>query len=134
MNSRRAVPVHEDIRERQRRRQRKKKRIRFTFFCICIALAIVLAACAIVFLTPWFHVSHVQVQGNAQLETADLIAASEIKKGESIFAFSIQWLLQREFLIGFNCFKTQLFEKLHFFNSCWCFYCWKVSSLLALLV
>lgn len=85
--SKRVVPVHGDIRERHRKRQLKKKRIRFTIFCICMLLLLLIAASAVVFLTPWFHVTQVNVTGNSQVESADLIEASGIKKGESIFAF-----------------------------------------------
>ncbi len=85
--SKRVVSVHDDIRERHRKRQLKKKRVRFTVFCICMLLLLMLAASAVVFLTPWFHVTQVSVIGNAQVESADLITASGIRKGESIFAF-----------------------------------------------
>lgn len=81
------MSVHDDIRERHRKRQLKKKRVRFTVFCICMLLLLMLAASAVVFLTPWFHVAQVTVVGNSQVESADLIAASGIRKGESIFAF-----------------------------------------------
>lgn len=87
--SKRAIAAGDDIRERHRKRQLKKKRVRFAVFCISMALLVLLAACAVVFLTPWFHVSEVTVIGNSQIESANLIEASEIKKGESIFAFSM---------------------------------------------
>ncbi len=83
------MSVRDDIRERHRKRQLKKKRIRFTVFCICMLLLLFIAACAVVFLTPWFHVAQVNVTGNSQVESADLIEASGINKGESIFAFSM---------------------------------------------
>ncbi len=86
---RRVIPVHEDIRERHRKRQLKKKRVRFTLFCIGMLFLLFVAGTAVVFLTPWFHVDAVTVQGNAQVESADLIEASGINKGESIFAFSL---------------------------------------------
>lgn len=87
--SKRATAAGDDIRERHRKRQLKKKRFRFAVFCICMVLLVLLAASAVVFLTPWFHVSEVTVVGNSRVESADLIEASEIKKGESIFAFSM---------------------------------------------
>ncbi len=82
----RVVPVNSDIRERHRKRQLKKKRVRFTIFCTCIVLLLALVVAAIIFLTPWFHVNTVIVEGNAQTQAADLIAASGIKKGQSVFA------------------------------------------------
>ncbi len=87
--SKHAISAGDDIRERHRKRQLKKKRVRFTVFCICMALLVLLVASAVVFLTPWFHVAEVRVSGNSQIESATLIEASEIKKGESIFAFSM---------------------------------------------
>lgn len=89
MRSKRATSAHDDIRERHRKRQLRKKRVRFTIFCISMTLLLLLAAIAIVFLTPWFHVAEVSVVGNEQIETANIIEASGIKKGESVFAFSM---------------------------------------------
>ncbi len=95
MKNRRVLPVHEDIRERHRKRQLKKKRVRFIFFCISMLLLFLAAATAVVFLTPWFHTQAVIVQGNAQVDSADLIEASTIKKGESIFAVSLSSVEER---------------------------------------
>lgn len=85
----RILSVHDDIRERHRKRQIRKKRTRFALFCVLMLLLFVLAASAVVFLTPWFHVTDVSVVGNAQVEAADLIAASGINKGESIFSYNM---------------------------------------------
>lgn len=89
-SKKRTEPVHDDIRERHRKRQLKKKRVRFTIFCFLMAFILLLAACAVVFLTPWFHVSAVAVTGNVQVQTADVVRASEIKTGENIFSVSLK--------------------------------------------
>ncbi len=86
VRNKRIVSVHDDIRERHRKRQLRKKRTRFVLFCALMALLLLLTACAIAFLTPWFYISEVNVIGNEQVQTADLITASGIKKGESVFA------------------------------------------------
>ncbi len=80
--------ANEDLRARHIRRQ-KKKRKRRVFFRIFSFLFLLSIICSIVmFMTPWFNISAIEVVGNLQLNPEALVMQSEIYQGANIFKIS----------------------------------------------
>lgn len=85
----------EDIRTRHMKRQ-KKKRKRRIFIRSLLLLLLLAAVCGILlFLTPWFNIVQISVEGNSQVQTDAITAQSEIYSGANIFKVSTSYAREK---------------------------------------
>ncbi len=86
---------NEDIRARHIKRQ-KKKRKRRIFFRTFLLLLLLFSVCAIImFMTPWFNISQIEVVGNSHVSADAITAQSEIYEGANTFKISTSYASER---------------------------------------
>ena len=76
----------QDIRRKRIQRERQRRRSLLRFFVIAV---IVFAFILFIFNTKLFGLKHINVSGNKNLSTDDIIKASELEIGENILKQSL---------------------------------------------
>lgn len=85
------VRANEDIRARHMKRQKRKRKRRIFFRAFLLLLILTAAAASVMFLTPWFNITQITVNGNSTVQTDSIIAQSGIYNGANIFKISTSY-------------------------------------------
>lgn len=78
-----------DIRTRHMIRQKKRRKRRILFRTVLLLIFLTSACSAAVFLTPWFHITSVDVHGNHKVPSDQIVAATGIAVGNNTFQVSL---------------------------------------------
>ncbi len=84
----RAVSQNDDIRARHIKRQKKRRKRRIFFRTFLLMLLLVIVCTTVMFLTPWFNISAIDVNGISHLNGDDIRACSGIYIGNNMFKIS----------------------------------------------
>lgn len=83
--SRRIRQNNDDIRERHIKRQKKKRKRRLFVKAFLLLVLVGTALFVAAFLTPWFNITEIIVNGNVRLQSDAVIAQSGLYTGNNIF-------------------------------------------------
>lgn len=78
-----------DIRARHLLRQKKKRRKKRIIRTILILILLCGACAAAMFLTPWFHITQIDVRGNQKVETEAIASACGVPIGSNTFQVNL---------------------------------------------
>lgn len=79
-----------DIRARHQLRQKKKRRKKRIIRTILVLILLASACAAAVFLTPWFHITQIDVQGNQKVDSQTIVSACGIAVGSNTFQVNLE--------------------------------------------
>ncbi len=78
----------EEIRMRHEKKQRKKRRRRRMFRTFVVCLLLIIALLCVVFLTPFFLVDNIAVEGNRHVKQTEILTTAAIDKGQNSFSLN----------------------------------------------
>ncbi len=99
-----------DIKARHMLRQRKRRRKKILIRTVLVLVLLASALSAIVFLTPWFNITAVEVHGNQKVSAEQIVSASGVATGSNTFAFSLGRATDR--VLGLPYIKTVNFRRI----------------------
>lgn len=85
----------EEIRARHEKKQKKKKRHRRMCRTVIVMILLIIALVCVVFLTPFFLIDHVAVEGNHQVKESEIRTVAAIDKGQNTFSLNTNRIQKR---------------------------------------